>query len=171
MEYPKETKVESFKIQDENLIINWKDQHSSKYSLVDLEEAFGIPVTKSEFAFTSGILAEAWPPKLWDVNNCPVEESKIDFETYMNCSEGFKKAMGDIWTHGFCIITNAPMSIEKGTKPIADRIGPISNNQYTSTGYWELNNKGQADHTSDASYMNIALNPHTDGTYYMTAPG
>jgi len=171
VEYPKETKVESFKIQDENLIINWKDQHSSKYSLVNLEEAFGIPDTKSEFAFTSGILAEAWPPKFWDANNCPVEESKIDFETYMNCSEGFKKAMSDIWTHGFCIITNAPMSIENGTKPIADRIGPISNNQYTKHGYWELNNKGQADHTSDASYTNIALNPHTDGTYYMTAPG
>ena len=170
MEYPKETQVEDFKIQDENLIIDWKDQHRSKYSLLELEETFGIPV-KSEFAFTSGILAEAWPPKLWDVKNCPVEESKIDFETYMNCPKGFKTVMGNIWTHGFCIITNTPMSIEKGTKPIADRIGPIFSNQYTSTGLWELNNKGQADHTSDASYMNIALNPHTDGTYYMTAPG
>ena len=84
---------------------------------------------------------------------------------------GYPQAIEKIWTHGFCVITNTPLSLEKGTKPVAEKFGPIYIGPYGNSGYWELTSTGQPVNTSDASYTNIALNPHTDGTYFMVAPG
>ena len=61
---------------------------------------------------------------LWNTVNCPIQDVQVDFKDYMNSESGLWSALRNIWTHGFCIVKNTPLSIEKGTKPLAQRIGP-----------------------------------------------
>ena len=89
IEYPKETQIENFNVENDNLIIEWKDQHHSKYSLSELELAFSQKTM--DFTFTHGKLSEVLPPKLWDAQNCPIEETKIDFNAYINTEDGFRE--------------------------------------------------------------------------------
>ena len=62
-----------------------------------------------------------------------------------------------------------PLSIEKGTKPVAGRIGPRF--QGAEDEFWVLKGGETPDNLSDTSYTNLALEPHTDGTFFSVAPG
>ena len=92
------------------------------------------------------------------------------YYTLLLTKDGLRQAISLIWDYGFCIVSNTPISTMGGTKLVAERMGPIYVSPYAYDGYWELTSK-QADTTSDASYTSVGLHPHTDGTYFMTAPG
>ena len=49
--------------------------------MADIESEF--QRQKSEFAFIDGKISEAWTPKLWTAKECPWEETKVDFKSYM----------------------------------------------------------------------------------------
>ena len=115
LEYPKPTQmlVEDFKIDGDSLIIHWKDQHSSSFSLARILDAIDQTIGED---LDSQIL--------WKTVNCPIQDVQVDFKDYMNSESGLWSALSNIWTHGFCIVKNTPLSIEKGTEPLAQRIGP-----------------------------------------------
>ena len=115
LEYPKPTQmlVENFKIDGDSLIIQWKDQHSSSFSLARILDAIDQTIGED---LDNQIL--------WKTVNCPIQDVQVDFKDYMNSESGLWSALRNIWTHGFCIVKNTPLSIEKGTKPLAQRIGP-----------------------------------------------
>ena len=115
LEYPKpnQTLVENFKIEEDSLIIHWKDQHSSSFSLARILDA----INQSDEEDSNNQI-------LWNTENCPIQDVQVDFKDYMNSESGLWSALRNIWTYGFCIVKNTPLSIEKGTKPLAQRIGP-----------------------------------------------
>ena len=166
IEYPKEIQIDKFKAENENLIINWKDGHSSNFSITNLQSLF------SENGRSHKIVDPQirFSPKLWNSQNCPINQAKVDFNSYMNSVTGLYSAINFIWTYGFCIITNTPLSIENGTKCIAQRIGPRF--QGPEDEFWVLKGSPTTPDTlSDTAYLSIALDPHTDGTFFSTAPG
>ena len=79
-----------------------------------------------------------------------------------------KRALEKICIHGFCFVTNTPISTNLGTKIVAERIGPIFRTMYGNL--WELTTKQSID-VSDTSYTNGQLEPHTDATYLNPATG
>ena len=58
--------------------------------MADIESEF--QRQKSEFAFIDGRISEAWTPKLWTAKECPWEETKVDFESYMK-TEGCNQSL------------------------------------------------------------------------------
>ena len=97
---PQETQVENFKVKDGSLTINWKDKHISRYSMADIESEF--QRQKSEFAFIEGKISEAWTPKLWTAKECPWEESKVDFKSYMKTEGSNQSLMILLFHHTIC---------------------------------------------------------------------
>ena len=172
--------MEDFKIVEDNLNIHWKDQHSSSFSLARILDSID-----------QSIEEDSNNQILWKNVNCPIQDVQVDFNDYMNSESGLWSALKNIWTHGFCVVKNTPLSIEKGTKPLAQRIGPrfqgMKNNQSLNqliqnlqlllisgpeAEFWILEGKPDSpDSVSDTSYTSIALEPHTDGTFFSTAPG
>ena len=164
-EYPKETKFKDLNVINNHLKINWQDGHKSSYPLDELKSS----VMLSSNDDLDHVSSSFKSPKLWAAHNIHSDKIKIDFNSYMATNIGLQYVIDNIWTHGFCIITQVPLSIDKGTKPVAGRIGPRF--QGPEDEFWVLKGGETPENLSDTSYTNLALEPHTDGTFFSVAPG
>lgn len=150
IEMPENTEVSGFSNTSSQLNIIWKDGHKSQFCLNELQNTFK---DKEEYI----------KPVLWTAETYPdTQNTTVDFDSYMNTNQGLKVALENLCIHGFCFVSDTPVSTEKGTNVISQRIGPLYNTTYGL--YWELASKEQ-EKVSDASYGNNAIEPHTDATY------
>ena len=70
--------------------------------MADIESEF--QRQKSEFAFIDGKISEAWTPKLWTAKECPWEEAKVDYTSYMK-TEGINQSLMILLFHPtFCFL-------------------------------------------------------------------
>ncbi len=100
---------------------------------------------------------------LWKKNRI----SKKIFLKHSNIlsKDGFKKFLKNLYTFGFCVLTDCKTEIETVEK-IANKIGYVR--QSIFGGLWEFeSNKDMA----DSAYTQEELRPHTDSTYSNDAPG
>lgn len=100
---------------------------------------------------------------LWKKN----EISKKIFLKYNNIlsKDGFKRFLKNLYTFGFCVITDCKTEIET-VKKIANKIGYVR--QSIFGGLWEFESN---EDMADSAYTQEELRPHTDSTYSNDAPG
>ena len=141
---------------DDKFEILWKDGLKSDYSISKLSRIF----TEENSPKLS--------PKLWTALEFPKDNS-VPFTDYIHSSDGLRRVLEQIWIYGFSIVSGAPRSSEKGTRIVAERLGPIFRGTFGDL--WEFGDDQVKDKFSDSAYSNIALGVHTDGTYMSQAFG
>ncbi|KAL6849429.1 hypothetical protein ACO1O0_008969 [Amphichorda felina] len=145
---------------------------------------YGIRVTMSDghntFTPWRWIVQAVEPPfgymhtpdrRLWD-SNAWLQGSRPEV-TYEECMghntdrpiRAMENLMRKIKKFGFCFVNNTPVTPE-ATEELLERIGPIRNTHYG--GFYDF----VPDLSSaDTAYTNLALDPHTDTTYFSDPAG
>ncbi|RKF83438.1 Trimethyllysine dioxygenase [Golovinomyces cichoracearum] len=93
---------------------------------------------------------------LWD-SNIETDLPSASYEEIMKSDHGVRDWTDKIRKYGFCFVENCPTSPEK-TKELIERIAFIRQTHY------DLSMK-------DTAYTNLALQPHTDTTYFTDTAG
>ena len=100
--------------QNSELHLTWKDGLVSKCDYEELCQKF----SKHETQHVKY--------KTWTSDTFPsMEDTSVSFDKYMTSNEGLQKALKSLLENGFCFVSESPVSTDKGTKVVAERIGPI----------------------------------------------
>ncbi|KAJ9620626.1 hypothetical protein H2203_007833 [Taxawa tesnikishii (nom. ined.)] len=83
----------------------------------------------------------------------------------LTSEKGMAAWTSQIRTHGFCYIKNCPVSPE-ATQELVERIGPIRHTHYG--GFWDFTSDLSS---KDTAYTTLALEAHTDTTYFSEPAG
>lgn len=140
--------------------IEWEDGATTSHSVSQL----------------SAVLANAHPPigagtpvrfpddvELWDVEPS-VEDGS--FEALLDSDAALGRWLDGLHRYGFAFATGVPAGPE-AIEAISSRIGYVR--QTIFGGVWELAN--DVTKHADSAYATTALEPHTDSTYSVDAPG
>jgi trimethyllysine dioxygenase len=102
---------------------------------------------------------------LWDRETITDEWPIVAYADVMAGDDGVSAWMRQVSTYGFCIVAGTPATIE-ATRELVGRVAYVRETIFG--GFWDFQaNLAKA----DTAYTNIALLPHTDGTYSHDAPG
>ena len=108
--------------------------------------------------------------KVWDGSNRPNESlTTVNFK-HLSSIEGVYEAVSSILSHGFCFISESPVSTTHGTKAALEKITKISRVGPWTESAWELTAE-HIDKFSDTAFTSHYLGPHTDGSYMLHSPG
>lgn len=111
-------------------------------------------------------------PKPWDAKSVPsLEEITIPYNRLMASIDFLKLAYINLMKHGILLVDGVPTDNEEGMLKIVNRIAkPINLGiNYGQSGLWVLST--DEEDVSDLGHSNSALQPHTDGTFLISAPG
>ncbi|KAG9192955.1 trimethyllysine dioxygenase [Alternaria panax] len=158
---PKDISIKSHSIEgegaDPTFKIEWSDGHESAYSRTWLSQ-----ITNAEDykAIQRRGLSDI---KLWDAtiaSNPPIDEC----HHVMN--NGLTSLLRKIRRYGFCFVDGTPFKHASDTKKLLEKISFIRETHYG--GFYDFT----ADLASkDTAYTNIALEAHTDTTYFSDPAG
>ncbi|KAJ4378066.1 hypothetical protein N0V83_000896 [Neocucurbitaria cava] len=154
---PKDIAIKSHTIGQNVLKVEWSDGHSSEYTRPFLSHA----TRSAEFR---AILRQGLTPiKLWDSSIA----SEAPTENYAQTSEGdVAQILKNIRKYGFCYVDGTPFDDPAATEFLLKRIAFIRETHYG--GFYDFT----ADLASkDTAYTNIALEAHTDNTYFSDPAG
>ncbi|KAF2236812.1 Trimethyllysine dioxygenase [Viridothelium virens] len=137
--------------------IVWHDGHESFYDHAWLREQDEERLTQ----IRQGRLPNV---NLWGSN---IQDSppQVDYDEVMQTEEGVKKWCSEIRLHGFSFVDGCPPTPE-ATKALLERISFIRQTHYG--GYWEVLSEMAS---IDTAYTNLALEAHTDTTYFSDPVG
>ncbi|KEY73354.1 hypothetical protein S7711_01468 [Stachybotrys chartarum IBT 7711] len=143
----------------EGIKILWTDSHNSHHPWAWIESALNAryPDRTKEF-FDKKVLWDA------SIASSPPE---IRYDEVMADSglAGMAKLTKCIKSHGFCFVTNTPVTPE-ATQQLLERIGPIRHTHYG--GFYDFVPDMAL---ADTAYSNQALAAHTDTTYFTEPAG
>lgn len=113
----------------------------------------------------SGIELDPTPPAaLWD-SALNEHLPRVAYDDVMAGDEGLVDWLEKIGRYGFCLVSGTPANPDD-TRRLAERIAYVRTTIFG--GFWEFT--ADLSH-GDTAYTNLALPPHTDGTYVHDAPG
>ena len=119
---------------------------------------------------------DADPIVLWDVD---VDQSQatVDYDAVLSDENELRTTMNVLHTHGFALVRGTPEKISTAAAElIAQRLcGYVRQTLYGSFdaphyGMWDTAPREGLD-VNDTAYTNLALPPHTDGSYFRDPPG
>ncbi|KAI9675548.1 MAG: hypothetical protein M1822_008901 [Bathelium mastoideum] len=149
--------VKSCKETEDGFRITWDDDHQSFYTYKWLSEKEGNQLTRIRQGQV--LNAKAWGSS---IHNKPPE---VDYEAVMQTDEGVRQWCIKIRLYGFCFVDGCPPTPE-ATKALLEKISFIRQTHYG--GYWEVLSEMAS---IDTAYTNIALEAHTDTTYFTDPVG
>ncbi|KAL6704334.1 hypothetical protein ACN47E_008290 [Coniothyrium glycines] len=155
---PKNIAITNYSIKDDGFTIEWSDGHASSYS----REFLGNLVNTMEQR--SIIRQGLSDTKLWDSTIASAHPPIVQYDQ----TEGDRiiTVLRKIRKYGFCYIDNTPFEDPTTTKQLLERISFIRETHYG--GFYDFT----ADLASnDTAYTNIALEAHTDTTYFSDPAG
>jgi len=133
--------------------IEWEDDHRSTYPL-----GFLVDRTSREKEVTRrGI--DRWLPFDRDIESPP----HVNYKTLREA--GVKELLAKIRQFGFCFIPGCPATPE-ATKDLLEQMGPIRNTHYG--GFYDFTSNMAS---NDTAYTDLALDAHTDTTYFSDPVG
>lgn len=137
------------KINDDQIIVRFSDQHEARYSLKEL------------FTEVNGY-KDLPEKKLWDSSQINYEEFKFDYD--LDPDPQLLKILEYYHKYGFAIVTNLK-PLEGEIINFAERIGFIRETNFGKT--FDVKSKKQP---NDLAYTSIGLGPHTDNPYRKPVP-
>jgi trimethyllysine dioxygenase len=143
---------------DEVYKIQWSDGHESEYSTSFLGQSI---CNDDDKAIQRQALVEI---KLWD-SSIGEEPPKVDYHNVVdnNVTKGLLRQLRKF---GFCYVDGTPFEDPEATKKLLETISFIRETHYG--GFYDFT----ADLSSkDTAYTNIALEAHTDTTYFSDPAG
>lgn len=157
---PVDIQPRSIQANEDGLVVIWdNDEHKSVYDWAWLKNHSYNPFLKDK----SDLSLKA--PILWDAEiakNPPV----VQYEDAMSTKAGLAKWLENIQVYGFSFVDGVPVSLE-ATEKLARRICFIRESHY-APGMWDFtSNLAHA----DTAYTDLALNAHTDTTYFSDPVG
>ncbi|GJQ68900.1 hypothetical protein Trydic_g6091 [Trypoxylus dichotomus] len=161
-EFDIDVKVKSVEAKDEdNITINWHDDHKSVYSLDWLEKRSFSKVHQEKF------LNEIYMPvkKVWTKDEFPDILKTYEFKDIINEDEALYKWLKDIAVYGIALVKNVPES-EKEWRKILERVAFGKKTHYGDTFYVIAREE-----TNNVAYLSVTLQFHTDLPYYNYTPG
>ncbi|KAG2177139.1 hypothetical protein INT43_007796 [Umbelopsis isabellina] len=157
---PKDIQSKSVQATEKGLTIVWdNDDHESVYDWDWLKNHSYNPPLKGKVDLT--------PPKpiLWGAEiakNPPI----VQYEEAMNTQAGLAKWLNNIEVYGFSFVDGVPITLE-ATEQLARRICFIRESHYAA-GIWDFTSNLAF---ADTAYTDLALNAHTDTTYFSDPVG
>ncbi|CAM0135485.1 hypothetical protein VKS41_005130 [Umbelopsis sp. WA50703] len=157
---PQDIRPKSVQATENGLTIVWEnDEHKSVYDWDWLWNHSYNPPLKGKIDLT--------PPKpvLWGAEiakNPPV----VQYEEAMSTQAGLAKWLNNIEVYGFSFVDGVPVNLE-ATEQLARRICFIRESHYAE-GIWDFTSNLAF---ADTAYTDLALNAHTDTTYFSDPVG
>ncbi|TKA64333.1 hypothetical protein B0A49_08291 [Cryomyces minteri] len=152
---PKDPVIKSCTQEKSGFSIEWNDNHQSHYSSDWL--------AKRDLASTEynrrGIV-EQIP---WGAALDPIPT--VQYKDVMNSEEGLKNWLREIQTKGFCYVDGCPATPE-ATQELLEKIAFIRHTHYG--GFWDFTSDLSS---KDTAYTSLALEAHTDTTYFSDPAG
>jgi len=135
--------------------IAWEDGHNSRLPM-EIFEARGQQATE---AYRRGLDNT---PRLWDssIRNQP---PSVDYGHVQR--HGVGELLRQIRVYGFCFVPDSPETPE-ATQSLLEMIGPIRNTHYG--GFYDFTSDMAS---KDTAYTDLALEAHTDTTYFTEPAG
>ncbi|KAH6616520.1 hypothetical protein C7974DRAFT_318422 [Boeremia exigua] len=154
---PKDVSIESMSVIEGTINVNWSDGHKSTYGQSSLCDA------TTDFERRSIVRQGLLTPKLWDSTIA----SEPPIVPYAEAPEKRLRAvLSAIRRDGFCYVDNTPSDTPEATEALLRSIAFIRETHYG--GFYDFT----ADLASqDTAYTNIALEAHTDNTYFSDPAG
>jgi trimethyllysine dioxygenase len=158
---PKDIAIKSHSVkgegEDQTVKIEWSDGHESDYSSSFLAQATNHEDYKA--IQRQGL----YQLKLWD-SSIASKPPKVKCHTVMN--NDTIRLLRNIRKYGFCYVDDTPFKGSQDTKALLEKIAFIRETHYG--GFYDFT----ADLASkDTAYTNIALEAHTDTTYFSDPAG
>ncbi|KAF1947739.1 Trimethyllysine dioxygenase [Clathrospora elynae] len=157
---PQDIAIKSHAFEDENSILNieWSDGHSSTYPRTLLSQT-----AKSEG--TKAILRQGLSgTELWDATTIASAPPKTTHHFVRK--QSLSPLLRNLRRYGFCYVDEVPFEDPLATKELLESIAFIRETHYG--GFYDFT----ADLASkDTAYTNIALEAHTDTTYFSDPAG
>ncbi|KAJ4994091.1 trimethyllysine dioxygenase [Stagonosporopsis vannaccii] len=142
---------------DMTVDVEWSDGHKSKYTQPFLANAI------TGFERRSVIRQGLVRPKLWS-NTIAESPPKVSYQEAMG--KNMSTVLSEIRKYGFCYVDGTPFHTPQQTENLLRRIAFIRETHYG--GFYDFT----ADLASqDTAYTNIALEAHTDNTYFSDPAG
>jgi len=139
---------------DTSVEIDWQDGHHSHYP-IDLFGRLGL----GKEAYRRGL---DMSPRLWDAS-VGKQPPAVDYGSVQR--NGVGELLRQIRIFGFCFVPNCPVSPE-ATQSLLEMIGPIRNTHYG--GFYDFTSDMAS---KDTAYTDLALEAHTDTTYFSEPAG
>ncbi|CAI6340308.1 unnamed protein product [Periconia digitata] len=155
---PKDIHIENTSKTEDAIKVQWSDGHMSEYSKAFLED------TARPFLDRAIVRQGMVPPQLWGAE---IHDTlpHVHYPEFGNSPALVKSVLNIIRTYGLCTIAAAPQTPEE-TEKILSSIAFIRETHYG--GFYDFT----ADLASkDTAYTNIALEAHTDNTYFSDPAG
>jgi trimethyllysine dioxygenase len=150
-------KEHAFEEDDSVLKIEWSDGHTSRYSCSLLGKVANKKYVKA-IQRLGMVRISLWDSSI--VSSPPV----VSYETVMN--DELSGMLKHLREYGFCYVDNTPFEDPQDTKKLLEKIAFIRETHYG--GFYDFT----ADLASkDTAYTNIALEAHTDTTYFSDPAG
>ncbi|KAH8732537.1 hypothetical protein GQ44DRAFT_185321 [Phaeosphaeriaceae sp. PMI808] len=155
---PSDIQIRSKTLKDNILSIEWSDGHKSEYTREFLGRTRG---ALSKAALRQGLAGF----KLWDASIIKDNIPSVSYD-FNKSGSGLKQLLQKIRRFGFCYVKDVPHSDPSATEELLRRISFIRETHYG--GFYDFT----ADLASqDTAYTNIALEAHTDNTYFSDPAG
>ncbi|SCU98092.1 LAFA_0G15588g1_1 [Lachancea sp. 'fantastica'] len=148
-----------FEVIDGALVCHWSKSHSSTFSENWLQTHSYCPRLYEKLQ----LLPETRPwdaAQFWDL----VHERKP--YKYDELSENLSGLLEDIFTYGFQLIDDVPVSLE-ATKEVSEMISIVRPTHY-DLGVWDFSSDLAK---KDTAYTTLGIDMHTDGNYWQETPG
>ncbi|GAB7339395.1 hypothetical protein MBLNU457_6033t1 [Dothideomycetes sp. NU457] len=142
---------------DTSVEIDWQDGHHSHYPmhLFTYKESFG----HDWQAYRRGL---DMSPRLWNAS-VGKQAPAVDYDSVQR--NGVGELLRQIRIFGFCFVPNCPVNPE-ATQSLLEMIGPIRNTHYG--GFYDFTSDMAS---KDTAYTDLALEAHTDTTYFSEPAG
>jgi hypothetical protein len=113
--------------------------------------------------------APARAPASWSAGVFARGDAPLSTASEMLADDGLGRALAKLRAFGMLRIDAMPSSVQ-ATREIAMRIGPPRETYYG--GMWSTRAApGDTAGVNDTAYLDVAIRPHTDGTYFHDPPG
>lgn len=137
---------------EQELLIEWSDAHTSTYPLEEVDT-----------------LLRSTVPAAYATWKKDIQDSKdfthLSAQSFLSNEIELKKALTALQKYGFFFVDGVEVSLE-GTEAIARRLGYIRETIFG--GLWDFTSNQEH---KDSAYTANEIEPHTDGTYSFDAPG
>lgn len=146
---------------DNSVIINWHDNHKSKFSFEWLKQRSFTKENQEKFVNYNYRLSKI----LWNGNKFLEVKKKYDYEDVMNNNETFYNWLEALARYGVSFMENAPTDKNECHR-LANKIAFIRKTHYGDD-FHVVAKPG----TSNVAYLSSLLQLHTDLPYYDYQPG
>lgn len=153
---PKDISIKLCVEEDYGIRVFWSDGHESYYT----NEFLAKSALKNRFVIRQGLAKTS----LWS-NSIEHNPPIVEYNAVIKLDEGLKECLCNIREFGFCYVDGTP-PVPEDTERLLERIAFIRNTHYG--GFYDFT----ADLASkDTAYTSIALDAHTDNTYFSDPAG